>query len=234
MQRARAVLFDLDETLYDREQLVRGIFISQYERFRSELAPWGDERFIARGLALDDRGMGDKKRLYATLSAEVPFPSGLADRLHDDFWNRYGATCKPSADTVQTLAELRRHGIKVGVITNGSVWSQQMKLDSLGLDFDVVLISEAEGLRKPDPAIFHRALSQLGVDPKHAVFVGDNPDADVMGARSAGLTPIWKRLAYHESTLPDVVTVTQLSEILPFCVGNGGPGGSDRDNQWPS
>ena len=103
MQPVRAVLFDLDETLYDREQLVRDIFVSQHAAFRSQLAPWDEERFVARGRALDDRGMGDKKRLYATLSAEVPFTIDLADRLYDDFWHRYGATCKPSADTLKAF-----------------------------------------------------------------------------------------------------------------------------------
>jgi putative hydrolase of the HAD superfamily len=221
MTPVRAVLFDLDETLYDREQLVRDIFRSQYEAFRSELTIWDQERFVERGRALDDRGMGDKKQLYATLSAEMSIATELADRLHEDFWVRYGATCKPSADTVFALEELRRRGIKLGVITNGSIWSQQMKLDSLGLNalFDVVLISEAEGIRKPDPAIFHRALAKLGVEPSEAVFVGDNPEADVMGARAAGLTPIWKRLAYHEVPLPDVLTITELSKVLPLCLG---------------
>lgn len=56
-----------------------------------------------------------------------------------------------------------------------------------------MLISEAEGLRKPETALFLRAADRLGVAPAQCLFVGDNPVADVMGAMKAGMRAVWFR-----------------------------------------
>jgi putative hydrolase of the HAD superfamily len=54
-----------------------------------------------------------------------------------------------------------------------------------------------------------------------AVFVGDHPENDVAGARSAGLTAVWKRVPHWKMTLPDVRAVDTLSEILPLLTSRG-------------
>ena len=97
---------------------------------------------------------------------------------------------------------------------------QSAKLNALGLSafFDVVLISEAEGLKKPDRRLFQRALDQCGVDASETVFVGDHPEVDVAGARAAGLVAVWKRVPYWEMTVDDVLTVDRLTELLPVCL----------------
>lgn len=59
--------------------------------------------------------------------------------------------------------------------------------------FVTISISEREGLRKPAPAIFHQAVERLGSTVERAAVVGDNPVADIAGARNAGLRAIWKR-----------------------------------------
>ena len=71
---------------------------------------------------------------------------------------------------------------------------QESKIHQLGFAdlFDPILISGREGLRKPDPRIFKRALQRLGVPPAQAWYVGDHPDDDVRGAFEAGLTAVWR------------------------------------------
>src|SRR4029450_665152 len=73
---------------------------------------------------------------------------------------------------------------------------QEAKISRLGVSglMDVVLISEREGVRKPDAEIFHRALGRLGVSPSDAWFVGDNPEDDVAGAAAAGLRSFWRAM----------------------------------------
>jgi putative hydrolase of the HAD superfamily len=69
-------------------------------------------------------------------------------------------------------------GTRLGIVTNGQTEWQSRKIDSLGLAsfFDVVLISETEGIRKPDVRIFDRAREICGVDrPVESMFVGDHP-----------------------------------------------------------
>jgi len=90
----------------------------------------------------------------------------------------------------------------------------------LGLEpfLDAVLISEAEGVRKPDPTIFKMAAERCGVNPWESAFVGDHPDVDVMGAGAAGLISIWKRVPYWQLGIENVQAVGNLSEILPICL----------------
>ena len=72
---------------------------------------------------------------------------------------------------------------------------QSRKLQCLALSplFDTILISDAEGISKPDGQIFQRALERLDTDAAQAVFVGDHPEVDVAGARAAGMQAIWRR-----------------------------------------
>jgi putative hydrolase of the HAD superfamily len=225
----KAVLFDLDGTLYDRDTLVDTLFADQHSRFLGSVAGCIREDFVRRAAELDDHGYKEKTELYRTLADEFGFDGALANRLRDDFWARYVESCETTADTLQTLETLKGAGLALGVITNGSSPLQDSKLEALGLTefFDVVVISEVEGVRKPDPVIFSRALDRCGVVAKDAVFVGDHPEADIGGARSSGLLPIWKRVPYWHMPFEDVLTIDQLSEILPVCLGGAQPHGTD-------
>jgi putative hydrolase of the HAD superfamily len=136
------------------------------------------------------------------------------------YWSEYMQNCLASEDTLVTLQTLRERGQKLGVITNGPVKLQQQKLDALGITrlFETIVISEAEAVRKPDPAIFARALERCGVVCDEAVFVGDHPEIDIAGAHAAGMRPIWKYVPYWKLTVPDVPVVKSLREILPICL----------------
>src|SRR4029077_20835051 len=100
--------------------------------------------------------------------------------------------CLPEVPSA--LAELQAGGMKLGIITNGSIHMQEEKIRQLGISnlMDEVLISEREGLRKPDCKIFERALQRLRVAPAEAWYVGDHPLVDVHGAFEAGLTAVWR------------------------------------------
>ncbi|HMQ27037.1 MAG TPA: HAD family phosphatase [Acidimicrobiales bacterium] len=90
---------------------------------------------------------------------------------------------------VGRIRTLRATGLRTALVTNnireaGDQWRSKVPLDEL---FDVVIDSSAVGLRKPNPAIFHLALEQLGgVDPGRALFLDDHP-GNVAGAEAAGL-----------------------------------------------
>ena len=82
-----------------------------------------------------------------------------------DYVDGYGAYCRPPADLFPTLERLRGVGLRLGVVTNGEVPIQAHTLAGLGLTqaFDTIVISENEGIHKPDPEIFRRAISRLDV-----------------------------------------------------------------------
>ena len=92
------------------------------------------------------------------------------------------------ADAPPALEALLERGARLGVVSN---WSEHLPvlLDALGLGafFEVIVASAAFGRSKPDRAIFHEALRRLSARPEAAWHVGDQPEADVAGARRAGL-----------------------------------------------
>lgn len=101
-------------------------------------------------------------------------------------------------------------------MSNGFGQFQYDNLKALGVEhlFDAILISEWEAVRKPDPAIFHRALDKLGVAAENAWFVGDHPDNDIRASRAAGLKTVWKRSGQFEAPPEADAVIGDLTELL--------------------
>jgi putative hydrolase of the HAD superfamily len=212
----RAVLFDIDGTLYDRDAAMLSLADEQYAVFRGRMPAVDKSVFVARLLDIDDHGYRLRSEVYGRLAEEFGLDNTVAVELERHFWQEYARRCDVSDDTRITLETLRSAGKKLGVISNGQTTWQMTKLEGLGLVscFDTVLISESEGIRKPDPRIFHRAVERLGVAPDEAMFVGDQPQVDAEGAHNAGLIGVWVRKPYWTLNIEDVLVVDRLSEIL--------------------
>lgn len=139
---------------------------------------------------------------------------------HNRFWisatlNRLGHSVEPEDSRIETAIEAyfamfpsRCHllpetermlsGLKdryrLGLLSNFTHAPAAVRIIQavgLGAFFDVQLISGDLGYRKPHPTVFQRLVEQLGVEPREALFVGDDLDADVYGALRAGLKPVW-------------------------------------------
>jgi putative hydrolase of the HAD superfamily len=212
----RAYLFDLDETLIDREATVERYLQVQYARFNFHGLPYA--KYRERFWELDARGYADRVAVFQALIDDFSLPVST-EALVTDFRQSAWAECQPYADVDRVLRSLRAQGYPLGIISNGSSQSQRAKLKGAGLEplVDVILISEEEGIKKPDPAIFLRASTRLAVRPEECVFVGDNPQADIVGALSAGMQAVWRRNgAAWPSDLPVTAhyTIDQLEELL--------------------
>jgi putative hydrolase of the HAD superfamily len=188
----RSVIFDLDGTLFDRATSVARLARRQHARFPT-LQQVPVEQYVARFLELDARGYVPKDVVYRTLAAEIGGPASLADALFDDFRAHYHDDCVPMRGMAALLTALRERALHLGIITNDGDTFQRRTVAALGIanQIDVVLTSEAEGIKKPDPEIFHRACARLHVAPHEAAFVGDHPTVDVEGAAAAGLRAVW-------------------------------------------
>jgi len=81
------------------------------------------------------------------------------------------------------------------MITNGFGQFQMDNIKALEIEkfFDVILVSEWEGMKKPNPQLFMSALEKLHVLPYESIFLGDHPENDVKGAQDVGMKGIWKR-----------------------------------------
>lgn len=95
--------------------------------------------------------------------------------------------------TAAALVNARESGWKIAVVTNGSTAQQTLKVRTIGLDqyVDAVIISETEGVWKPDIRIFESAASRVGAGAATGWMVGDHPAADISGGRAAGLRTGW-------------------------------------------
>jgi putative hydrolase of the HAD superfamily len=93
---------------------------------------------------------------------------------------------------------------------------QSRKLECLAISsmFDTIMISEAEGVHKPDGRIFHRALARLDVNAARAVFVGDHPEVDVAGARAAGMHAVWRRDPRVSRMVDADAVIEKLGDLL--------------------
>ncbi len=131
---------------------------------------------------------------------------------------------------------LRNTGLPVGLITNGASDIQRTKLDALGIEdwFNVIVVSGEVGKAKPDASIFEVALNELGLEPHDVWHIGDNLEADVAGAKAAGLTAVWLnrsgRLRRESDTEPhiEIRTLSQLLKEFPILASGTGPESLER------
>jgi putative hydrolase of the HAD superfamily len=117
---------------------------------------------------------------------------------HDgDHWEACRAASHANAslfeDVAPTIQALRAAGVKVGVLSDADTAWLRACLDRHrdDLDLDVALCSEELQCYKPHRSVFLAACDALDVRPEDAAYVGDNPRADVVGARNVGMTSVW-------------------------------------------
>ena len=211
----QAVLFDLDGTLLDRDTSVEQFVSVQYERLAEHLSHIPKKAYISRFIELDCHGHVWKDRVYQDLVTEFSIKTISWRTLLEDYEMRFQFHCVPFQSLTEMLNELKQRGYLLGIITNGRGEFQARAIDGLGIRdyFDTILISEVEQVRKPQLEIFQRALKHLDVAALDSVFVGDNPKADIAGAKGAMMKTIWKRnSSWTEATEADAI-VDRLDEI---------------------
>ena len=216
-----AVLFDLDNTLIDRDR-ARDRFFSYllttyFPHLSPEEAAWADRMQTMR--ALDRGGRGSKAAIHDYLFGGRPVMSPRA--FTELMRGKLASYASWSDGAVPLLKYLRAKRHPMALVTNGSN-SQRAKIDAIGATvyFDTVLISEQEGIAKPDPAIFTQAMSRLNAAPERSVFVGDSLEHDMVGARKAGMMTVYlNRIVSSDvdETLCDLV-VSDLRELSDLVI----------------
>ena len=118
-------------------------------------------------------------------------------------------------DVLPVLEELRRHGCKLGLISNGERDLEEFAAHH-ALEVDVAVGSRSFGHTKPHPSIFAAALEQLGVEPEDAAMVGDSYADDIEGARALGMRAF---LLDREGRYPDEPDRLPTLLALPAALG---------------
>ncbi|WP_312057714.1 HAD family hydrolase [Acinetobacter courvalinii] len=188
----KAVIFDLDQTILDRTtSLIK--FLNWQINFFQLVSTMKKEFFIQRFLELDDNGKIWKDSVYQQLIHEFSIDHVRHDMLLASYINDFNKFSCCFKNVESTIIELKEQGYLIGLISNGRTPFQEHNFYALGLTkfFSSIIVSEAVGLRKPDPAIFLLSCQQLDVHPQDCIFVGDNELADIQGAKAVRMKTIF-------------------------------------------
>jgi putative hydrolase of the HAD superfamily len=206
----RALLLDLDDTLFDRTAAVRALAaeLARVQRGRAL-----DREELDLLLELDERGHRDRRDFASDVAARIGlrvdperFGSQLAEHV----------TAEPGVrETIEQLAGT----LRVGVVTNGGA-AQRAKLRRIGLDTIVheAFVSSEVGLAKPAIGIFAHALAWTGCEPAQVLFVGDHPVVDLAPAASLGMATAWRvRGDWPASLAAPTHRIESIAELRKIC-----------------
>jgi HAD superfamily hydrolase (TIGR01509 family) len=253
MQPILAVIFDLGGTLWEwRPGLtVEDMLTRMAPAALAALPPDQAARLAPRDVAVavrrayveleEEAACGDTR----SVPAELPVMRGLASlgisvesetarRMLAAFHiaERHTTRLLPGVDDLLRALTMRQ--VRMGIISN-RMHGDTLLLDDLqyfGIShyFLTVVASCDVGQMKPHPALFRRALDDLGVAAQEAVMVGDDLRADVGGARASGMRAIWVRRPPDrpDPAPPGVPAVTRMDQVLPALEAMGLPASIQR------
>ncbi|KXF82888.1 pyrimidine 5'-nucleotidase [Enterovibrio coralii] len=204
------ILFDADETLFsfDAYAGLKAMFaaldvdftpedFAEYQLVNKPLwVQYQDGEISAKQLQEDRFNVWSDRLNISPAELNRRFLDAMAD------------VCQPLEGVRDIVPELAKHA-KLGIITNGFVQLQQIRLERTGMTdyFDLVVISEEVGVAKPDVAIFEHTFALAGnPDKSRVLMVGDNAASDILGGNNAGVDTCW--LNVDGKALPEGVTPT--------------------------
>jgi putative hydrolase of the HAD superfamily len=210
----RAVVFDLDDTLYPYRRFTVSGFLAVARHLEATCGL--DVRLGFAALVRASRGVDRGREIQACL-AQHDLDAGLASEL-TDVLRHHTPRLRLPATSRRTLVTLRRDGWRIGVLTNGQPTIQQRKIEALALadHVDAVLYAAAwgSGVGKPEAEPFAAVARALDVPARRVVFVGDDEQRDIAGAVRAGMVAVrcavWIRPAEFTAA---AVTVDRLSHV---------------------
>ena len=216
------VLFDLDDTLFDHAATARAALAATaagrptlqqvpaeelYQRYSDLLEEMHPRVMTGQLSYLAARQL----RFQQLLAPYEQVASATVAGVATQHYGHYRRLRQPVAGALALLQRLKPE-VKIGIVTNNRTEEQREKLHFLGMTalVDVLITSEDVGVLKPDPAIYQVALQRLQASADATIMVGDNWQADVLGALAMGIRPLWLNRTGTARLLPQVEELTSL------------------------
>jgi putative hydrolase of the HAD superfamily len=210
------MLFDLDDTLLDRDKAVDNMFLLVLEKCYDDVKHVVKNDMLQKFKKYDrrDYGHGDKINVLESFFDEFPPKYRLPRNSIQDFWNNHFPHCFSMNQHIIHIVNTIKTHVKVAIITNGLTQRQKAKITNTNLNscFDIIIISEEVGISKPDKRIFELALSKLNIQPEEALFVGDDLEKDIGGCQNANIKGIW----FNPHMIKNDTDVKPYAEIHSF------------------
>ena len=224
-KRLKAILFDIDDTLFDREAAQKLSLEFTVQKFLPLLGVFSKEKLkqaweesdLMTVVEFNARAFDRNSRSRHFLKL-LGLSQDQADELTQLYIEKYPTLNVPVVGAIELIHELKDR-VKMGVISNSLPDVQYGKLKTLGVKdiMACIVLSEEYGIRKPDPRVFQYAAQLLEVETSECLFVGDSFATDIMGAKSAGMLACWLKRGkpINETNTTADFVINELSQILP-------------------
>ncbi|OIK13395.1 HAD-IA family hydrolase [Bacillus sp. MUM 13] len=214
------MLFDLDDTLLDRDHAVDNMFLMILEKCYPGVKH--SAIMLQKFKEYDKRSYGsnDKTKVLESFFDEFPPKYRLPRNDIQDYWNSNFPNCFSIDQNTANIVNAIRMHMKIGIITNGASQRQKAKILKTNLTncFDIIIISEEAGISKPDKRIFELAINRLNVLPEAMLFVGDNLVLDIGGSQNANIKGIWfnPHMKKNDTEIKPYAEIDSLDRLLNY------------------
>jgi putative hydrolase of the HAD superfamily len=199
----KAVIFDADETIFNNQ----GIHIIVTEKILQDLGlsptlanevhdKWDEHYFAEQKRRIDDEGfcIDRENNAFSLMLALKEFNVELTYKQAYNYWHymidEYSTKSKPYPDALELIDFLQEKQIQMAIVSNGDTDIINMRLEKADIThyFNFVIAPcQDVPLSKPDTKVFEKSLNLLGLSSNEVIFVGDNPNADILGANRTGM-----------------------------------------------
>lgn len=204
MDKIRAILFDLDDTLYLQADWLAGAWDAVANAATTSEV---ERQLLRRQLGrIAEEGSGGGQIIDRALAAAGLEGVEVAP-LVDVFLRHEPRHLELLPGVEGMFQDLCREGVRTAIVTDGDVRTQRSKINALGLDdaVDVIVMSDVMGreFRKPDPRSLLVAMDRVGAEPRSTIMIGDRPEKDVAAADAAGIRSVRVRTGEYAKSADD-------------------------------
>ncbi len=224
------IFFDLDRTLWHFEENANKVLSDLYQEFNLSHSILSVKLFIEKYQQINEELWSlyreDKitketlrwKRFYDTLFYFEIDDKELSDKIGNYYIHHSPRQTVLLPYTKEVLAYLS-DSYQLHIITNGFEEVQYIKLNYSGINqyFDVIVLSETAGVKKPHPYIFKKAMKLAGALPNNSLMIGDDLYADILGAEKVGMDSIYfnyERKSYQQKIQKEINCLSELRVLL--------------------